>query len=73
MFKIFQNTFLKPQPAGAQISRGSFVQPVMGVYFFTDFFDTLWIIFEVKLSIVSSLSTDLQTSRGHFEHWVVVV
>ena len=34
-------TFLKPHPAGAQISRGSFVQPVMGVYFFTDFFDTL--------------------------------
>merc|ERR1711970_802034 len=31
---------LKPQPAGAQSSLGSFVQPVMGVYFFTGFFET---------------------------------
>merc|ERR1719209_348033 len=32
---------LKPQPAGAQSSLGSLVQPVMGVYFFTCFLDTL--------------------------------
>merc|ERR1719347_648117 len=31
---------LKPQPAGAQSSPGSLVQPVMGVYFFTGFFST---------------------------------
>ena len=65
------DTFLKPQPAGAQISRGSFVQPVMGVYFFTDFLDTLGIIW--SLVNVSLLRTHLQTSRGHFEHSVVVV
>ena len=44
---IFQTmqpeTFLKPHPAGAQSSRGSLVQPVIGVYFLTDFFDTLTI------------------------------
>merc|ERR1719308_6012 len=31
---------LNPQPAGAQSSLGSLVQPVIGVYFFTGFFDT---------------------------------
>merc|ERR1719474_623118 len=31
---------LKPHPAGAQISLGSLVHPVMGVNFFTFFFDT---------------------------------
>merc|ERR1719369_175040 len=32
---------LNPQPAGAQISLGSLVHPVMGVYFFTGFFSTV--------------------------------
>ena len=32
---------LKPHPAGTQSSLGSLVQPVMGVYFFTCFLDTL--------------------------------
>merc|ERR1719308_603129 len=31
---------LKPQPAGAQSSLGSLVQPVIGVYFFTGFLET---------------------------------
>merc|ERR1719369_2766913 len=31
---------LNPQPAGAQISLGSLVHPVMGVYFFTFFLET---------------------------------
>merc|ERR1719391_1878532 len=31
---------LKPQPAGAQSSLGSLVQPVLGVYFFTGFLET---------------------------------
>ena len=38
---LSKKTLENPQPAGAQSSLGSLVQPVMGVYFFTFFLETL--------------------------------
>ena len=47
-------TSLNPQPAGAQISLGSLVQPVTGEYFFTAFFTTLHSFLKAMQPLFSS-------------------
>merc|ERR1719474_2445329 len=60
---------LNPQPAGAQSSLGSFVHPVMGVYFLTFFLLTL----QTSLGHLEHLVWVVypEVSSSHFSSWMV--